>query len=88
MVPKMISENMKRIMMFTIDGRELRMVLTRPAIPGMELMVRSGLKILMTLTAEMFDSLNWRENQPRMTTEKSSYSLQSERLTMFQASRR
>ena len=45
---------MNRIMILNMIGKLLRIVDTRLLIPGMELMVLRGLKILMTLIAEMF----------------------------------
>jgi hypothetical protein len=71
-VPKIMRLNMKRIIMLTIEGSEFNRVFTSPAIPGIELIVRRGRRILITRTAEIFYSLNWTEIHPRITTEKSS----------------
>jgi len=53
-------------------GSEFKIVETNEDIPGIELIVLSGLRILITLTAEMFCSYINLESHPRMTTKKSS----------------
>jgi hypothetical protein len=52
-------------------GSELRMVDTRLLIPGIELIVLSGLKSLKTLIAVTFSTDMTREIHPKMTTRKS-----------------
>lgn len=68
----MMIQNENRIRILSIDGRELNKVLTNPLIPGMLLIVLRGLRIRTTLIAEIFESLNFKDSQPRITTEKSS----------------
>lgn len=57
--------------MSTMMGKLFRMVDTRELIPGIELMVLRGLRILMTRMAEMSCSESPRLTQPRTTTTKS-----------------
>ena len=54
MVPNMIKRKPKSTPISNMIGKELRIVLTRPLIPGIELIVRRGLRILITLIALMF----------------------------------
>jgi hypothetical protein len=70
----MISMKQKRTIISNIIGSELRMVDTKLDMPGIELMVRSGLSNLITLIAEMFCFASCILTQPRITTKKSSYS--------------
>jgi hypothetical protein len=53
-VPNITSTKQKRTKMSNIDGREIRMVDTKLDMPGIELIVLSGLKILMTRMADTF----------------------------------
>lgn len=53
-VPQIRSVNENRIMILNIDGKEFKSVLTRPAMPGIELIVLNGLKTLKTLTDDTF----------------------------------
>ena len=69
----MTSVKQKSNKMFSIDGSEFSNVKTRPRIPCNELSVRSGLRIRMTRMAETFSCAADIENQPKITTEKSSY---------------
>jgi hypothetical protein len=69
----MTSMKTNRIMISTIIGKLFRMVETSELIPGIELIVRSGLRILITLMAEMSDSERPRLTHPSTTTRKSSY---------------
>ena len=73
MVPKITSVKQKSSRMLSMDGREFSRVSTRPRMPCRELRVRSGRKIRMTLMADTFSDLADSENQPKITTEKSSY---------------
>ena len=59
--------------MLIIDGSELSSVSTRPRMPYNEFSVRSGRKIRMTRMALTLNLAADMENQPRITTEKSSY---------------
>lgn len=70
-VPNMISMKQKRTMMSNMIGKLFKIVETRLLIPGIELIVRSGLRILITLIADMFYSASWRLTHPRITTTKS-----------------
>ena len=70
-VPNITSTKQKRTKMSNIDGREIRMVDTKLDMPGIELIVLSGLKILMTLMADTFWSLSDALTQPAITTKKS-----------------
>jgi len=54
MVPNMISMKIKRIIISNIIGKLFNIVDTRLLIPGIELIVRRGLMILITLMAEIF----------------------------------
>lgn len=56
MVPNMTSMNMNNTMISNMIGSELRMVDTRLLIPGIELMVLSGLSSLNTLIAVTFST--------------------------------
>jgi hypothetical protein len=53
MVPNMMSMKRNNTIMSNIMGIEFKIVETKLAIPGIELMVRKGLKILITLIAEI-----------------------------------
>ena len=59
--------------MLIIEGSELSSVSTRPRMPYKEFSVLSGRKILMTRMALTLNLAADMENQPRITTEKSSY---------------
>lgn len=72
-VPNMTSIKQKRIMMSTIIGKLFKMVDTKELIPGIELIVLKGLRILITLIAEISDSDKPKLTQPKTTTKKSSY---------------
>ena len=76
MVPNMMSMKQNRTMMSNMIGSEFKIVETNEDIPGIELIVLSGLRILITLTAEMFYSSISFETQPKITTKKSSYTTQ------------
>ena len=67
----MTSMKQKRIMMSTMMGKLFRMVDTSELMPGIELIVLSGLRILITRIAEMSCSERPRLTQPRTTTRKS-----------------
>jgi hypothetical protein len=54
-VPNMTSTNVNKIRMSSNIGRELRRLYTSTLIPGIELIVLSGLRILMTLIADTLD---------------------------------
>lgn len=56
----------------SMEGSELRRVKTRPRIPCTEFSVRRGRKIRMTLMDDTFNDLAEIENQPKITTKKSS----------------
>ena len=71
MVPNMTSMNMNNTMISNMIGSELRMVDTRLHIPGIELMVLSGLSSLNTLIAVTFSTEITNEIKPKMTTTKS-----------------
>lgn len=58
-------------MILNIIGKLFRIVDTKLLIPGIELIVLRGRKILMTLIAEMFWSANCILTHPRRTTIKS-----------------
>ena len=58
--------------MLSMEGSEFRRVITSRRIPFSELSVRNGLRIRITLIAETFSDLDDKENQPRITTVKSS----------------
>ena len=73
MVPNITNKKPKSTPISNIIGKELRIVDTRPLMPGIELIVRKGLRILITLIAETFYALIRALTQPRMTTIKSSY---------------
>jgi len=51
MVPNITNIKQNRTMISNMIGNEFKIVETRLLIPGIELMVRSGLKILITLIA-------------------------------------
>ena len=53
-VPNIIKRKPKRTPISNMIGKELRIVETRPLIPGIELIVLSGRRILITLIALMF----------------------------------
>jgi hypothetical protein len=53
-------------------GIDFRIVCTSPAMPGIELIVRSGRKMRTTRNADTPDLENYREIHPRMTTKQSS----------------
>jgi hypothetical protein len=72
-VPNITNKKPKSTPISNMIGNELRIVETRPLMPGIELIVRKGLRILMTLMAETFCALMRALTQPRMTTMKSSY---------------
>ena len=59
--------------MSTIIGRLFKIVDTKELIPGIELIVLKGLRILITLIAEISDSDKPKLTQPNTTTKKSSY---------------
>lgn len=67
----MISIKINKIMMSTITGKLLRIVETRELIPGIELIARNGLRILMTRIADISDSDKAKLIHPRTTTKKS-----------------
>lgn len=69
----MTSIKQKRIMMSTIIGKLFKIVDTKELIPGIELIVLKGLRILITLIAEISDSDKPKLTQPKTTTKKSSY---------------
>jgi hypothetical protein len=71
MVPNMTNMNMNNTMMSNMIGSELRMVDTKLLIPGIELIVLSGLRSLNTLMAVTFSTDMLYEIHPRMTTTKS-----------------
>ena len=71
-VPKITSVKQKRMRMLSMEGSEFRRVRTRPRMPCKEFSVRRGLKILITRMADTFNSYADRENQPKITTVKSS----------------
>ena len=74
----MISIKQKRTMISNMIGKEFKIVDTRPLIPGIELIVRSGLRILITLMAEISapsSEAKFKLIQPRITTRKSSYKI-------------
>ena len=50
----MINMNMNRTIILNMIGKLFRIVETRLLIPGIELIVLNGLKILITLIAEIF----------------------------------
>jgi hypothetical protein len=54
MVPNMINMKQKSTMISNMMGKLLRIVETKLLMPGILLIVLSGLKSLMTLIAEMF----------------------------------
>jgi hypothetical protein len=63
----------KRIIISTIIGKLFKMVETRELIPGIELIVRRGRRILMTRMADTSEFDRARLTQPRTTTAKSNY---------------
>lgn len=67
----MTNMNPNKIMISTMIGKLLRMVETRELIPGIELMVLSGRRILITLMAEISYSDRPRLTHPSTTTMKS-----------------
>jgi len=71
-VPNIKSKKQNSTMISNMIGSEFKIVETNEDIPGIELIVLSGLRILITLTAEMFCSYINLESHPRMTTKKSS----------------
>lgn len=73
MVPNMMSMKQKSTRMLNMIGKLFRMVYTRLLIPGIELIVLRGRRILITLIAEIFWSANYILTQPNITTVKSSY---------------
>ena len=72
MVPNMIKKNKKRMRISRRVGRELSRDLTNLLIPGIELTVLRGLKILMTLIADTLVSEKNFPVHPIITTLKSS----------------
>ena len=72
-VPNMINIKQKSTIMSNIIGMELRIVDTKLLIPGIELMVLRGRKILITLIAEILSWFMKVASHPRITTRKSSY---------------
>ena len=72
MVPNMIKRKPKSTPISNIIGKEFKIVDTSPLIPGMELIVLSGLRILITLIALIFCASRRALTQPRITTIKSS----------------
>lgn len=54
MVPNIINIKPKSTMISNMIGKEFKMVDTRPLIPGIELIVRRGLRILITRMADIF----------------------------------
>ena len=70
-VPNIISINMKRIIISSMIGRLFKMVETSELIPGIELIVLNGLRILITLIAEMSFAEKPTLIQPSTTTRKS-----------------
>ena len=71
-MPKITSVKQNKMRMLSIEGSEFSRVKTRPRMPCKEFSVRRGLKILITRMADTFNSDADRENQPRITTVKSS----------------
>jgi hypothetical protein len=59
------------IIISNINGNELRIVVTNPLIPGIELIVFKGLSILTTLNELIFELENKLLNQLNATTVKS-----------------
>ena len=57
-VPNMIRVKQNKTIISNILGSEFKIVLTKLDIPGIELIVLSGLRILITRIAEMFWSAN------------------------------
>ena len=72
MVPNMIKRKPKSTPISNIIGKEFKIVDTSPLIPGIELIVLSGLRILITLIALIFYASRRALTQPRITTIKSS----------------
>jgi hypothetical protein len=70
-VPNITSMNMNKTMMSNMIGNELRIVDTKLLIPGIELIVLSGLNSLKTLIAVTFSTEITSEIHPKMTTRKS-----------------
>jgi hypothetical protein len=64
---------MNKMRMSKSIGRELSNDWTSTLIPGMELMVLRGLKILMTLIADTFEVVKNDPIHPMITTKKSNY---------------
>jgi hypothetical protein len=73
MVPNIRRKNEKRMHTSNMVGRELSRACTSFLMLGMELMVLRGLKILMTLIADMLLEVATWLTQPIITTQKSNY---------------
>ena len=71
MIPKTISTNRKRIKISNKVGKDASRECTSILIPGMLLMVRSGLRIRMTLIADTFEVVRKMPIHPMITTTKS-----------------
>ena len=72
-MPNIRRKNEKRMQTSNMVGRELRSACTSFLMLGMELMVLRGLKILMTLIADMLLEVATWLTQPIITTQKSNY---------------
>lgn len=72
-MPNIRRKNEKRMHTSNMVGRELRRACTSFLMLGMELMVLRGLKILMTLIADMLLEVATWLTQPIITTQKSNY---------------
>lgn len=71
MVPNMISMKKKSTITSNMIGKEFRIVDTKLDMLGIWLIVLNGLKILMTLMAEISPLLRAYESHPSITTIKS-----------------